>query len=166
MSNVGAHLLFVHRRTLRKGRVIASAVNFLGLSLFLSLAAYSVFFQEKSSVAWFGKAVFAILAITLPIVIWWLVRLFNGKGEWNIQISETELTWLVPDNIGEKNLNLPISKISKIICESSKSIDAGNYYYIEMVDGKKYPINTSASGINLNKFFNVLGSLGVKHETQ
>lgn len=68
------------------------------------------------------------------------------------------------DNIGEKNLNLPISRISKIIGESSKDIDAGNYYYIEMTSGEKRPINPSASGINLNEFFNVLKSLGVQYE--
>jgi hypothetical protein len=159
-------MFFIHRRTLRKGRAIAAAVNFLSFSLFLGLATYFVFFQEKPSVAWFGKAVFVILAITLPIVIWWFIRLSSGKGEWNIRISETELIWQVPDNIGEKSLNLPISKISKIICESSKNIDAGNYYYIEMVSGEKHPINPSASGINLNKFFNALESLGVKYETR
>ncbi len=159
-------MFFVHRRTLRKGRAIAAAFNFLGFSLFLGLATHFVFFQEKASAAWFGKAVFAILAFTLPIVIWWLIRLFTGKGEWNIQISENELIWQVPDNIGEKSLNLPISKMSKIICDSSKNIDAGNYYYIEMESGEKHPINPSASGINLNKLFNVLKSRGVKYETR
>jgi hypothetical protein len=159
-------MYFVHRRTLRKGRAVAAAVNFFGFSLFLGLATYFVFFQEKASVAWFGKAVFAILAITLPIVIWWFIRLFTGKGEWNIQISENELIWQVPDNVGEKNLNLSISKMSKIICDSSKNIDAGNYYYIEMESGEKHPINPSASGINMDKLLNVLESRGVKYETR
>lgn len=158
-------MFFIHRRTLRKGRAIAAVVvQLLGFSFFLGLATYFVFFQDKPSATRFGKALFAILAFTLPVVIWWFIRLFTGKGEWNIQISENELIWQVPDNIGERNLNLPISKISKILCESSKNIDAGNYYYIEMVSGEKHPINPSASGINLNEFFNVLKSLGVQYE--
>lgn len=157
-------MFFIHRRTMRKGRAIAAVVQLLGFSFFLGQATYFVFFQDKPSATRFDKALFAILAFTLPVVIWWFIRLFTGKGGWNIQISENELIWQVPDNIGEKNLNLPISRISKIICESSKNIDAGNYYYIEMTSGEKHPINPSASGINLNEFFNVLKSLGVQYE--
>ncbi len=159
-------MFFVHRRTLRKGRAIAAAVNFVVSSLFFGLATYLVFFQEKPSAIILGKVIFAILAFTLPIMIGWFVRLFTGKGEWNIQISKTKLIWQVPENIGEKSLSLPISEISKIICESSQNTDAGNYYYIEMVSGEKHSLNPSASGINLNKLFNVLESLGVKYETR
>lgn len=159
-------MFFVHRRTLRKGRAIAATANFLGFSFFLGLATYLVFFQESSSGSWFGKAIFALSAVTLPLVIWWFVRLFKGKGEWHIQISETELFWLVPEGIGENNLNLPISKISKVVCESSLNIDTHDYYYIETVGGERHPIHPSASGISLSKFLSALESLGVKCEAR
>lgn len=84
-------MIFIHRRTLRKGRAIAAIVQLLGFSFFLGLATYFVFFQDKPSATRFGKALFAILAFTLLVLIWWFICLFTGKGGWSIQISENEL---------------------------------------------------------------------------
>lgn len=160
-------MLFVHRRSLRKGRALALAVNLVGFFLFLSLATYFVFFQEKASAVWFGKAVFVISALTFPIAIWWFVRLFNGAGEWNIQITGTELIWQVPDNIGERNFRVLISDISKIICETPRhNSETSDWYYIEMLNGDRHHLNPSASGINLNNLLNTLEKFGVKYETR
>lgn len=109
---------------------------------------------------------FLVAALTAPFMAWSAIRLYRGKGEWKIQITQHAVIWQPPEEVGEKSLNLPISEISKIICESSKNTDAGDYYYIEMVNGEKHPLNPSASGINLNKFLNALESLGVKYETR
>lgn len=159
-------MIFKHRRSLKKGRVLALSVNFVGLFLFLGLATYCVFFQEKQSGIWFGKAVFLILALTVPFIIWYLIRLFRGTGEWNIEVSEAELIWQVPDNIGEKNFRVPIANISKIICEPGCNSETFDWYYIETISGEKYYLNPSASGINLNKLCNTLEKFGVKNETR
>lgn len=159
-------MIFEHRRSLAKGRIY-QVIGFLTfIPLFLGLAAYFVFMQEKTSVMLFGKFLFWIAGLTAPFMLWNLFRLSRGRGEWLIQITQDAVIWQPPDNIGEKSLNLPITEIAKIICESSRNTDAGNYYYIEMANGKKYPLNPSASGINLNTFCNRLESLGVKYETR
>lgn len=158
---------FAHCRTLRRGRALALAFNLIGFLLFLGLATYFVFFQESTSMVWFGKAVFIISALTLPIVIWWFIRLFRGTGEWNIQISETELIWQVPDNIGEKSFKVLIANISKIICETPKhNSETSDWYYVETFSGERYHLNPSASGINLNRLCYTLENLGVKSETR
>ncbi|MEI2771288.1 MAG: hypothetical protein V9G98_11320 [Candidatus Competibacter sp.] len=158
-------MLFAHRRTLRKGRSFALAINFVGFLLFLGLATYLVFFQEKTSGIWFGKAVFVISALTLPVVMWWLIRLFGGTGEWNIQISETELIWQSPNNVGEKSFRVLIANISKIIREPPQhNSETSDWYFIETFSGERYHLNPSASGINLNKLCNTLEKLGVKYE--
>jgi len=157
---------FAHRRTLRKGHTLALLFNVVGLFLFAGMATYLVFFQEKTSAVWFGKTVFVILAITLPLVIFWFVRLFRGNGEWNIQLSEKELIWQVPDNIGEKNFRVPIANISKIICESGSNSETSDWHYIETVSGERYHLNPSASGVSLNKLCNRLDRIGVKYETR
>lgn len=159
-------MIFEHRRSVKQG-LVSRLIGFLVfLPLFLALAAYFVFIQDKASVILFGKFMFLVAGLTAPFMAWNLVRLSRGTGEWKIQITEDEVIWQPPDNIGEKRLNLPISGISRIICESSKNTDAGNYYYLEMADGKKYPLDPSASGINLNTFCNRLESLGVKYENR
>lgn len=158
-------MLFAHRRTLRRGRSLAFAINLIGFLLFLGLATYFVFFQEKPSGILFGKAVFAISALTLPVVIWWLIRLFSGTGEWNIQISETELIWQAPNNVGEKSFRVLIANISKVISEPPQhNSETSDWYFIETFDGERYHLNPSASGVNLNKLCNTLEKLGVKYE--
>lgn len=160
-------MLFIHRRTLTKARALAFAINVAGFLLFLGLATYFVFFQEKPSVIWFGKAVFAIAALTLPIVIWQFIRLFSGTGEWHIHISENELIWQVPDNIGERSFSLPIADISKIVRESPKhNAETADWYYLETRSGERHPLNPSVSGVNLNTLCNALEKLGVKLETR
>lgn len=159
-------MIFEHRRSLKKARFYRLIGLLFFLPLFLGVAAYFVFAQEKVPIVLFGKFMFLVSALTAPFMAWNLVRLSLGTGEWEIKITQHEVIWQPPKNVGEKSLNLPISEISKIICESSKNTDAGDYYYIEMVSGEKHPLNPSASGINLNKFLNHLENLGVKYEAR
>lgn len=155
-------ILFTYRRTLKKGKVLALVGNFIGFLLFFGLAINFVYFQEKTSVVFFGKIIFIISLATLPFIVWYLLLLSRGSGEWYIQISETELIWHTPDNIGEQSFRVPIANISKIVCRSYNNAENSDYY-LETLSSEQYLLNSSVSGVNLNKVCNTLEKLGVKY---
>lgn len=80
----------------------------------------------------FGKFIFLVATLTAPFMTWNFVCPSRGKGEWDIQITQHEVVWQPPENVGEKILSLLISEISIIICESFKNTAVGNYYYGEL----------------------------------
>lgn len=80
----------------------------------------------------FGEFMFLVATLTAPFMAWNLVCPSRGKGEWDIQITQHEVVWQPLENVGEKILNLLISEISIITCESFKNTDVGNYYYGEL----------------------------------
>ena len=159
-------MIFVHQRSLKKGRILELSANLLFIALFLDMASYLVFIQEKPSGILFGNIIFLVVGLIFPFLTWRLIRFYRGTGVWKVQITQNEVIWQTPDNVGEKSFKVQLSDISKIICEFSRDIDGSDWYYIETKGGEKYHLNPSASGVNLNKFCNVLESLGVKHEVQ
>jgi hypothetical protein len=114
----------------------------------------------------FGVSIFALLGIIVPVLGWWLLRLYRGSGEWVIQISDSEVIWQVPQGVGEEGFRVPISDITKIICASTRSAESSDQYYLETYGGNTRYLNRSASGVNLVKFSKALQSLGVEEESR
>ena len=153
-------LIFEHQRSLKKGRRITLAFYLIFYSCFAVMWAYTFFIEKNQSGILIGVASLLIFGLMLPFLIWDIVRLKNGKGEWKIQITQNEVIWQTPEIAGEKGFRVLISDISKITCLQGSESDS---YYIQTVGGEKYFLNPSSSGININKFVHVLKNLGVKY---
>ena len=95
-----------------------------------------------------------------------MLRLYRGSGQWSIQITDREVSWQVPQGIGEKEFRVPLSEVAKVICASMHSAESSDQYYLETRDGDTHYLNRSESGVNLVKFSRVLQGLGVKEESR
>lgn len=157
-------MVFEHRRSLRKARILELASYLFSMPLFIGFATYLIFILNEPSSILFGKAIFLVIGLVVPFLAWNIIRLSRATGEWNIQVTPREVVWQTPDHLGEKSFRIPIHEISAIVHESSGSNENDNDYYIESTSGTTYPLNLALCGVHIGKFCRALEKMGVNHE--
>jgi len=131
--------------------------------IFFGFSSYLIGTGDGTLKAFMGMLMFGIAALTFLICVLYLVQLYLGRGEWLIQVTQTELIWQVPQGVGEESFRVLISDIAKITYESHSRSETESYT-IEMRNGKRYELLQN-SGINITKFCSALKKMGVKYET-
>lgn len=157
---------FEHHRSLENGRTAALSVSALVFGLALAAALDSTYWHPSAIGALYGLSIFAVLGITMPVIAWWLWRLYRGSGQWHLLITEHEVIWQVPQGIGEHGFRVLLSEIAQIVCASTRSAEGSDQYIIETKAGDSHRLNRSASGANLVKFSQTLQRLGVREQAR
>lgn len=159
-------MIFEHRRSLKKAIALNLGFWLFGIVLFLLFANWLVFVQKGPSGISDGKVMFWVIGIVSAFLSWDFIRMSRGKGEWVIRITPHEVIWQAPENIAQESFRVPVSEITKVVCELSRSNENSHRYYLETTQGKLYLLEPSISGVHIGKFCVALEQMGVKYETR
>ena len=139
------------------------------ISIFVLLLAgasfYMVFItQEPKFLQFLDHFVVWVLVGVIFILYWVSYRLYRSTDSWEIIITDTEVIWETPTAPGEESFQVKISEIAKSVCKESAFSDSNNSYYLRLSNGEEVFLNHTLSGLNINKFINVLEKSGIKYE--
>lgn len=125
---------------------------------------YLLFLQQKELGIIFGKIIGWFSIVLMPILFFWNYLLFKNPDKWDIKITDSEVIWNAPKNIGESSFRIKTNEILKSVCETSPFTDGTDSHYLILVDGNKINLKQTQSGININLFIQKLKDQGIKHE--
>ena len=156
---------FIYQKSAKKRGIEGLLICTVFLLCCLAAGIYIVYVKhDPNFLSFINNIVVWILGSVVYILYSCSYKLYLSSGGWDIQITDTEVLWKTPLVLGEKNFQVSINQISKIVCESTRLSDSSNAYYLCLTDSKKIVLESSLSGINLSKFIKVLEQRGVKYE--
>jgi hypothetical protein len=135
----------------------------LFISPFLYVFSHHLFFVNFG---WFELIMLLLLLLMNVPKLKEVYPLIVNNGAWEIKITNSEIIWNVPKNIGEESFRVKISEISRII-RLVYSVDSYDGYFIEMTNGAVIDLNSTGKlGMDLFLFTKKLEDFGIELDVE
>lgn len=158
-------MLFSYRCSWWKSQIKCHAFLFMSMLLLMGIAYLGkedlfVFSEEDASRV---KKLFSwVLALSASFAAIDFILHFKVSGEWEVQVSESHVTWKSPKNLaGGNNFTMRVDEIEYIRMERKSDAEGYSYsYYMKPIKSPEFFIYTNSSGVPMNNFFAAIEKLG------